>query len=59
MEVQYVDIDDVRNRRLVAEYSARSIPLLIIFDRDGQVVATLRGLQREETLRRAIDRALL
>lgn len=58
VEVRYVDIDSFRNRRLVSEYNARSIPLIVIMDAQGRTIATFRGLQREETLRRALEQAL-
>lgn len=59
VEVRHINIDDMRNRRLVAEYNARSIPLIAVLDRDGKVVAIFRGLQREETLRAALERAIV
>ncbi len=58
MTVSYIDIDDSGNRRLVQEHDARSIPLIVIMDSRGNVIATYRGLQREDTLRRTIDQAL-
>jgi thioredoxin-like negative regulator of GroEL len=58
LRVRHVNVDDPRNRNLVAEYQASSIPLLIIFDKRGNVVATYRGLTRASVLMEGIDKAL-
>lgn len=58
LRVRYVNIDDPRNRQLVAQYRATSIPLIVIFDKRGKVVATYRGLTNGRTLMQAIDKAL-
>lgn len=58
LTVEYVDIEDRANRRLVSEYQATSIPLTVIFNRNGRIIATFRGLTNEEHLSSAIDRAL-
>ncbi|MBZ0294907.1 MAG: conjugal transfer protein TraF [Anaerolineae bacterium] len=59
VDVRHVDIDDMRNQRLVSEYNARSIPLLVVMDRNQEVIAIFRGLQREETIRQALEMAIL
>ncbi|MBZ0276240.1 MAG: hypothetical protein K8I60_08855 [Anaerolineae bacterium] len=56
--VQHVDIDDPANARIVSRYSAISIPLVVIFNDRGEVVAIYEGFQTEGTLRRGIDDAL-
>ncbi len=58
MEVKHIDIDNTKNRALVARYQATAIPLMVIFNDKGEVVATFRGVTDEATLRKAIDRAL-
>lgn len=59
VNVRHVDVDDFRNRQLVAEYGARSVPMLVVMDRNRKIIAVFRGLQREETLRQALEVAIL
>jgi thioredoxin-like negative regulator of GroEL len=58
LEVKHIDIDDSKNRSLVARYQATAIPLMLVFDDQGQVVATFRGLTPAAFLREAVDKAL-
>lgn len=58
LRVRHVNIDDPRNRNLVAEYQATSIPLLVLFDKEGNIVNVYRGLTRATTLMEGIDTAL-
>lgn len=58
MRVRYIDIDDTRNRQLVAEYQATSIPLIIIFDNRGEIVVVYRGLTDAQYLVESIDQAI-
>lgn len=56
--VEYVDIDSSANRSLVSQYGAYSIPLTVIFNDEGQVSSTFRGVTDPQTLRQAINDAL-
>lgn len=56
--VEYVDIDNPRNRGLVNRFAARSVPLLVVMNDRGEVVATFRGLTPARSLRPALERAL-
>lgn len=56
--VHFIDIEDMGNRALVAEYSVRSIPLIVIMNDKGEVSSTFRGLTPEAVLRDAINQAL-
>jgi thioredoxin-like negative regulator of GroEL len=58
MYVHYVDIDDSANRTLVNRYGARAVPMIVILDDMGKVVATFRGVNSANTLSAAINRAL-
>ncbi len=56
--VEYVDIDNPRNRGLVTRFAARSVPLVVVMNDRGEVVATFRGLTPARSLRPALERAL-
>ncbi len=56
--VEYIDIENWANRRMVAEYGATSIPYIVILNDTGEISSIFRGLQSEATLRRAIEQAL-
>lgn len=56
--VSYVDIDNPENRGLVSRYGASSIPLMIVFNDQGEVIAALRGVTDVNVMRSAIDDAL-
>lgn len=56
--VEFIDIENRANRRMVAQYAATSIPLIVILNDKGEISSMFRGLQSESTLRTAIDRAL-
>ncbi|MBZ0281986.1 MAG: hypothetical protein K8L97_14690 [Anaerolineae bacterium] len=56
--VEYIDIENRANRRMVAEYGATSIPYIVILNDTGEISSIFRGLQSEATLRRAIEQAL-
>jgi thioredoxin-like negative regulator of GroEL len=56
--VEYVNIDAAVNRTLTMQYNASSIPLIVIFNDEGEVSAVFRGLTDPQLLSQAIDQAL-
>lgn len=58
LQVRHVDIDSPRNRQLVEEYQATSIPLMVLFNKSGDVVKVYRGLTKAGTLIEGVEAAL-
>jgi thiol-disulfide isomerase/thioredoxin len=56
--VTYIDIDTGANAELVAQYSATSIPRIVVLDDKGRIVNEFYGVQAETVLRQAVQSAL-
>ncbi len=51
-----VNVDD--NNQLASKYGVMSIPTMLFFSRDGDIVHTMAGVQRKEKIRGKIDELL-
>jgi thiol:disulfide interchange protein len=53
-----VNVDNPANRGMVNEYGASSIPLLIVFNDQGEITHRFMGLTSDAALRDAFEEAL-
>ena len=53
-----LNIEDADNKAVAVKFGIRSIPTLLLF-KDGKLSQTLVGLQTEETLRQALEVAIM
>ena len=56
--VEMVDIENFANRGLVGQYAATAIPLIVIFNDQGEISGKFYGYIGEQALRRAMIIAL-